>query len=112
MFRVFCDICGEDITNYKADRAEGKNGRLRVSVMTAVDNVWNGGHACEECIRAACATVTFARRPNTAVHLTNVDDDAEQVVAADVVKPAVEHGDMVVIMPPLSEHVYQMTPHR
>jgi hypothetical protein len=70
MFRCYCDICGADITDYRSERAEATVGRLRISVMTAIDNVWNGGHVCLDCIRSACAGLSIPRRPNHAVHLT------------------------------------------
>lgn len=53
MIKVFCDVCEKDITNYSNSRMIGKNGRVTVEVITAVDGVWNGGHVCESCIEGA-----------------------------------------------------------
>lgn len=66
MYRVFCDGCGKDITDYQSSRAVGKLERITVEIMVAVDNVWNGGHACEDCIKAACAISEIKKRPNVA----------------------------------------------
>lgn len=54
MIRFFCDICGKDITESgQATRMTGKQGRLQYEVIVAIDNVWNGGHVCWDCIYKA-----------------------------------------------------------
>lgn len=53
MIRRFCDNCGVEITGYLTNRLLGEYGRIRVEVSRAVDGVWNGGDACEECIKRA-----------------------------------------------------------
>ena len=74
MFRCFCDICGKDITNYRGDKPEAQLGKLKVSVLFAIDGVWDGGHACEDCIRAACLVLQFRRREERQV-VGRCDDD-------------------------------------
>ena len=57
MIRYFCDVCGKEITREMPDnrRLTAEAGRLRIEVVTAIDNAWNGGHVCHDCIRAAIA---------------------------------------------------------
>ncbi len=62
MIRYFCDVCGKDISNYKQQRLQGKVGRLNIEVLTAIDNCWNGGHVCEDCIKAAVAGASIPRK--------------------------------------------------
>jgi hypothetical protein len=62
MIRVFCDICGKDITNYRMNRAEASEGRLSISVITAIDGVWNGGHVCVECIKKTCKLLDVKKK--------------------------------------------------
>ena len=62
MLKYFCDICGKDITDYRASRLVGRSGRLTVEVMTAIDGTWNGGHACEDCVKAAVLAGGVDRR--------------------------------------------------
>jgi len=53
MIKVFCDICGKEITGKSNEKLKGKVGRLSFDVLTAIDDVWNGGHVCVECLRKA-----------------------------------------------------------
>ena len=62
MIKIFCDICGADITNYRENRPEATVGRLTISIMYAVDNVWNSGHACLDCIKKAAAVATIKQK--------------------------------------------------
>jgi hypothetical protein len=65
MIRIFCDICGKEITNYKTTRAMGKYERLTVEVIHAIDGVWNGGHACVDCLKLAASNLTVEKRKDT-----------------------------------------------
>lgn len=59
MTKWFCDRCGKEIP--KGDpshkRLEGVNieGRFSVEVTTGVDQVWNSGLLCHDCVRALVA---------------------------------------------------------
>jgi len=71
MYKVFCDICGKDITNYAGSMATGKHGRLTVEIMIAIDGMWNGGHACEACISAACDNAGIPRKNKEVAHASH-----------------------------------------
>ena len=54
MLRIFCDICGVELDMKGAyGRSTFEHGRLTVSIMIAIDNTWNAGHACPACIEKA-----------------------------------------------------------
>lgn len=47
--QLSCDVCGNNIE--KSDNGTiFEWGNAKVRVMTAIDNVWNGGHICLSCI--------------------------------------------------------------
>ncbi len=53
MLKIFCDICGVELEKKGAyGRPTFEHGRLTVSIMIAIDNVWNAGHACPGCIES------------------------------------------------------------
>ena len=62
MYKIFCDICGTEITDYAGSRMKGESGRLSVEVIVAIDKVWNGGHACVSCIRKALEQADIKRK--------------------------------------------------
>lgn len=64
MIRVFCDICGRDITDYTSSRATANLGKLKIEVITAINGVWNGGHVCLDCIRDTCNSLSIKRKPS------------------------------------------------
>jgi hypothetical protein len=61
MTKRYCAGCGKEITDLPTGRLTGRIGRIAVEVMVAVDNTWNSGQACEDCIRAVCAISKMTR---------------------------------------------------
>lgn len=56
MIKYYCDICEKEITNKRElSRMEGEFERISYAVIIAIDGIWNGGHACHDCIRKAIA---------------------------------------------------------
>lgn len=51
MVRYFCDGCGREIPKGEGDRLTHRVGRVSVEVMTAVNNTWNAGCVCHDCVR-------------------------------------------------------------
>jgi len=50
MVRYFCDICAKEMSRQDQERIKVRRGRVSVEVMTALDNGWNGGQICHDCI--------------------------------------------------------------
>jgi len=52
MMRIFCDICGTEITKHIP--LEGRRGRLCFRITTGMQEggtrSWNAGHFCPDCI--------------------------------------------------------------
>lgn len=58
MTRDYCDSCDNEIPkgqNCVGSRIQLELGRVRIEIMVAVDNTWNNGHVCEDCIKKAVA---------------------------------------------------------
>jgi hypothetical protein len=52
MFKCFCDVCGNEIPQKRAGkRLLFKKGRVTAEIMVAVDDTWNAGHVCAECLK-------------------------------------------------------------
>lgn len=49
-----CDCCGKDDIgrSYTSNRLRTKIGNVECEVMVAIDNVWNSGDLCYECLVA------------------------------------------------------------
>ena len=47
--KCFCDRCKCEVSN--TGRLIRKLGRFQAEVISCVDNVWNGGHLCQECVK-------------------------------------------------------------
>lgn len=50
MIKYFCDICGKELSRQNQGRIKVRRGRVSVEVMTALDDGWNSGHLCHDCI--------------------------------------------------------------
>jgi len=57
MVKLFCDICGEEITDGKRIKTEVKarpggsnNAVLNIEIMTGLNGTHNAGHFCKYCI--------------------------------------------------------------
>lgn len=61
MIRIFCDVCGDEVTDGNIPRegengkrvaceVRGKTGILKVEVMTGINGTWNGGDVCKYCV--------------------------------------------------------------
>lgn len=57
MIKYFCDVCGKEILPKTEDakRLIFKHMRLTVEIITAIDDTWNAGNVCHDCIRLAVA---------------------------------------------------------
>lgn len=51
MIRKYCDRCNQEMTSQDCGQLTGTCGRFSYRVYTAVDNVWNSGDLCHQCIR-------------------------------------------------------------
>lgn len=68
MVKTYCDECGVETTKTSGARlCGGKSSKIQIQVLVAVDNVWNGGHACEICIREAIAAAKMKQRWETPI---------------------------------------------
>jgi len=54
MIKLFCDNCGAAISE-DFNRTIFKLGKVTVDVIVAVNDVWNKGHTCLECVRKTVA---------------------------------------------------------
>ena len=51
MVKYYCDACGNEIqSDTIGKRWAFKRGRIVAEVMVAIDNTWNGGHYCLDCL--------------------------------------------------------------
>lgn len=56
MFKCFCDACGTEIPRKEAGKhLLFERGRVTAEIMVAVDNTWNAGHVCADCLREVIA---------------------------------------------------------
>lgn len=52
MTKYFCDVCGKEveIRDCVTSRYTPKLGKVRCEVMIQIDEVWNSGSICLECL--------------------------------------------------------------
>jgi hypothetical protein len=69
MVKYFCDICGAEMSREDRGRIKVRRGRVSVEIMTALDNRWNDGQICHNCI--VDVVVAYGERSSSVYKLEN-----------------------------------------
>jgi hypothetical protein len=48
--KFYCDVCETELKPEDHGRIKRQLGRVRIEIMRAVDNTWNGGYTCHRCV--------------------------------------------------------------